>query len=130
MTDFAFVLRVLDTVAKFEQHYDLYWRTDGEFAPIQFFVNCNDTFWWASADSEQVTPENIGDLERAYADAKAAAHCGECYGSMLFCARIRKMRPQGAAYPDDEKLWPLLDACGPERPIGVGNPRRPGKRTI
>lgn len=49
--------------------------------------------------------------------------------SSLFACRSRKMRPQGACYPDDHpELWPLFDACGPEREVGMGNPYRPGER--
>jgi hypothetical protein len=43
----------------------------------------------------------------------------------LYAARIRKMRPQGAAYPERAATQALFDACGPERAIGFGNPRRP-----
>ena len=38
------------------------------------------------------------------------------YGTELFSARVRKMRPQGASYKlYPKELWPLFDACGPER---------------
>jgi len=47
----------------------------------------------------------------------------------LFAARVRKMRPQGAAYKVryDESIWPLFDACGPVREVGFGNPKEPGQ---
>lgn len=46
----------------------------------------------------------------------------------LFAARVRGMRPQGAAYTFyPPETWPLFDACGPEREIGFGNPYRPGE---
>jgi hypothetical protein len=48
-------------------------------------------------------------------------------GAELFCARVRKMRPQGAWYaycPEAE--WPLFDACGPERGVDAGNPYAQG----
>ena len=129
--DMDFVERVLRVFEEYDAHDELYWRTGkryggGEFnKPASFFVNCNDVFCWGSADLEEVTPENIDVLEQSYADAKAACECGHIYGAaMLFCARVRKMRPQGAAYPKDHpELWPLLDACGPERAVGMGNPR-------
>lgn len=50
--------------------------------------------------------------------------------SLLFSARSRGMRPQGAYYklfPRD--TWELFDACGPEREVGVGNPYVPGGNT-
>jgi len=35
----------------------------------------------------------------------------------------------GAFYRYIEKeLWPLLDACGPEREVGFGNPKSPGDK--
>jgi hypothetical protein len=47
----------------------------------------------------------------------------------LFAARVRKMRPQGAAYKVryDESIWHLFNECGPEREVGNGNPREPGQ---
>lgn len=40
---------------------------------------------------------------------------------------MRKERPQGACYPSNKDLWPLFDACGPEKPTGFGNPYKPGE---
>jgi hypothetical protein len=129
MTDserLAFILRVL---ALFDDGTEpLWWRVDGQYAPITFLINCNDLFYWACADSETVTPANIGDLEQAFADAKAIdPFLGTCDASLLFCARNRKMRPQGKFYEAiQEKLWPLFDACGPERSLKeFGNTPRP-----
>lgn len=47
----------------------------------------------------------------------------------LFAARARKMRPQGAAYKVryPEPLWESFNAAGPEREVGLGNPREPGQ---
>ena len=47
----------------------------------------------------------------------------------LFAARVRQMRPQGAAYKVryDESIWPLFDECGPVREVGFGNPKEPGQ---
>lgn len=45
----------------------------------------------------------------------------------LYAARVRHERPQGAcyaAYP--RQLWPMFDAVGPEREVGIGNPYAPG----
>lgn len=109
-----FVLKLLALVAEHDDHHSLFWRCDEKYAPISFFVNCNDLFFWATADCEQVTPENLPVLEKAYQDARAVDH--EYMGGELFACRMRKMRPQRAAYRDFAKeLWPLYDACGPER---------------
>ena len=60
-------------------------------------------------------------MEQAFKDC-------EDHGGELFCARIRKMRPQGACYAYyDKKDWHLFDACGPERECGFGNPMTPEK---
>ncbi len=111
-----FILRVLRATA-FEHCDDLWWRTDNEYAPVTFFVNCNDLFFWASADLEKVTKDNIADLEQAYIDADLAdPELGTVYASLLFCARMRKMRPQKPYYKSlPVLLHPLFNACGPER---------------
>lgn len=120
-----FVFRVLNLFCKEDSHDILFWRVDdGE---IRFFVNCNDIFDWASADLEEITPENIIELEKAVADVKAMGSNETYEAFYLFCARMRKRRPQGAAYPSDRKLWPLFDAVGPERSLGLGNPKQPGQ---
>lgn len=119
----AFCQRVLDAVA-FDDCDMIWWRTDSEYAPITFFVNCNDLFAWATADAEDVTPENIHLLEQSIKDVRAIDDCSQMAGS-LFCCRARKLRPQGAAYPKDERLWALFDECGPDRDIDkepFGNP--------
>jgi hypothetical protein len=105
------VMRILSATA-FDNCDDLFWRVDSEYAPITMFVNCNDLFFWGCADAETVTEENIGVLEQAYKD------CPD-HGGLLFCCRVRGMRPQGAFYKCfnmEEK--PLFDACGPERAAG------------
>lgn len=125
-----FVARVLAHFDRWDAHDNLYWRTGrkyggGEYPrPAAFFVNVNDVFRWACSDLEEVTPANVHALEQAYADAEAAVKLGHVYGAELFAARVRGERPQHAAYPKPEyaALWPLFDACGPDRPVGLGNP--------
>lgn len=127
MTDTPFPISVLDVIGRADLHDSLYWRTDGEYAPVTFFVNCSDLFAWGSADCEPLTAADVDDLRKALADVSEAVGSNS-YGPELYCARRRKKRPQGAAYPGDERLWPLFDACGPEREVGLGNPYRPGER--
>jgi len=117
----------------------IWWRTDGEYAPVTFFVNCNDLFYWACADGEKITAENFGQIKQAVDDVAAAlgvcdprnrakrpvgsdGHLYDAWRTVgshaadLFCARVRQMRPQRPCYnryPD--ALKPLFDACGPER---------------
>lgn len=137
-----FILRVLRVTA-FDHCDDIWWRTDNDkggdpwpaprdYSPVTFFVNCNDLFYWASADCEEVTEDNIALLEQTYAEceeleknkpAEETKHAS-LYAEHLFCARSRKMRPQGACYKYyPEALKPLFDACGPEREVDrVVNP--------
>jgi hypothetical protein len=116
MTECAeFVLRVLEVTAEVECCEDVWWRTDGEYAPITFLVNCNDLFAWACADCVQLVPGNIDSLERAYKDVHEVDMLGEAWGALLFCCRERKMRPQKPYYKHiPENLWFLFDECGPE----------------
>jgi hypothetical protein len=122
MTDFA--LKVLKHYSPTENdgfNNDLWWRTDGEFAPVTFFVNCNDVFAWGFSDCETITEENFPVLQQAYKDS-------ENNGAELFCARVRKMRPQGAWYSYcPEKEWPLFNDAGPEREKDIINPYAPGE---
>ena len=123
--DMAFVRRLLEIGEEYEAHSILNWRCGekyggGRFAdPASFFVNVNDVFWWATADLEEITPENIEELERAFADCQeAGGYVGTAYGHVLFAARQRAMRPQQPAYPKDADMagiCVLFDAAGPVR---------------
>ena len=109
------VMRLLPLMAKHDARDELMWDEK-----LNFAVMCSDTFWWGTADDEAITAETFPVLEQSFVD-------GGDHGATLYCARMRKLRPQGAVYkyfPD--KIWPLFDACGPEREIGIGNPKRPG----
>jgi hypothetical protein len=121
----AFVMRVLNVFAMWPNDCNdsLMWRTDGEYAPITFMVNCSDEFDWATADAEVITPDDIGDLEQAFTDVRDATDGDLMYEApLLYAARRRKQRPQGAAYPKYPKLAGLFDACGPERAVTLDNP--------
>ncbi len=136
--DLAFVARVLAVFDQYDQRDDLYWRCGakwggGEYhSPASFFVNCSDVFYWGCADGEEITPDNIAMLEQAMADCEAVDKvAGTCSAAWLFAARVRQMRPQGASYPGEAALWALFDACGPERAVGLGNPRpHPGVKAV
>jgi len=99
-------------------------HTDGQ--KIHAAVNISDVFWWGGADGEDVTPETLPVLEQAYADLRAIDPYDDMYTAELYAARVRGMRPQGAAYPKERAATQaLFDACGPERPTGLGNPHKP-----
>lgn len=140
MSDVEFIRGVLALGDGFNDTGDLWesiwWRTDDEYAPVTFFANCNDLFYWATADTEKLTPENLPLLGQALADVRVAfgVPVGEwprgrdfkegwdewrnagSHAVSLFCARVRQMRPQRPYYKHiPDKLKPLFDACGPER---------------
>lgn len=124
----GFVTDVLKLFANHDICSSLQWSISDK-GTVVFNTNANDLFAWGSADGEDVTPENLPLLEQAINECLARdAITGAIYGCDLFAARVRKMRPQGAAYPDERSLWPLFDACGPERKTGLGNPYKPGER--
>ena len=120
ITDWAFLKHVFEALA-FDHCEDLWWRTDGEYAPLTLFVNCSDIFYWACADSERLTPDNIHILESAVADCKAVND--HVWAPVLFCARVRGMRPQGAVLKDMKpEVRALFEAVAESRPVDFANP--------
>ena len=121
----AFVYRVLELVAKADLHRDLFWQCSGH-SHVTFLINCNDIFWWGCADAEEITPENVDLLESAIVDTTSVK---SAYAGELFCARVRKLRPQGCFYEGmPDTVAALFDACGPERAANEpGNTPRPAK---
>ena len=114
------ILKVLNLAVDYSQGENLLWRKE-ENGELVVAVNCNDIFHWACADSEEVTPENLEVYRQSLIDCQQAKAID--YADVLFVARVRQMRPQGATYPHiPTQLWPLLDACGPERKADFDNP--------
>ncbi len=116
-----FVMEVLELFS--DDNSSLMWSVEN--GVVSFAVNCSDVFAWGCADAEDITPENISILRKAMEDCELANKATRNFWSgELFACRVRGMRPQGAAYPKNHpELWPLLDACGPVRKIGFGNPK-------
>jgi len=122
-----FLQRVMGIFALADVQSALWWNVKGEL-----FANCSDTFWWGTADVEEITPERLPVLERAYADLIAISDLATEELAELYAARVRGLRPQGAAYPKaapDSPHWDevqqiiaLFDACGPEREVDLTNP--------
>jgi len=76
---------------------------------IKLYVNCNDVFWWACADSEEIKPEEIKGLQECVELSKA-------YGTILWACRKRGMRPQSPWFEDlSKEELKLFKACGPKR---------------
>jgi hypothetical protein len=107
----------------------LFHQEDGQ---LSVAADCSDCFCWGCADAEEITPENV-ELYRQTLEECEQLKCVKGYASVfsdeLFAARVRKMRPQGASYHlYPPEMWPLFDACGPERITGMGNPKEQPKR--
>jgi len=110
--------RLLKIFAEHDFQDCIYWNSD-----LEFFVNCSDLFAWGCADLEPI--ENDSDIDLL---AECLQECPSD-GLELFCARKRKMRPQGAMYKYfDEIVWPLFDSCGPYREACLGNPVASGSK--
>jgi len=106
----------------------VFWRCGGCYGLVTFCILCNDLFAWGTADLVEVTAESLPELRKAIGDVLVIQEDAVDEALDLFCARTRRTRPQGAAYPKDKSLWALFDACGPERAEGVpGNPYKPGE---
>ena len=108
-----FVIRAFRATG-FNHESDVHWSCDGEYAPITLFINCNDLFYWGTADAEEITAENIQILEDTIKEF--GPYDMDDIAMNLFCCRSRKMRPQIPFYkhikPEHRHLF---DACGPAR---------------
>ena len=130
MGDLEFLLRFFRLTDVFKAGVDdFWWRCDKEYAPITIFANCNDTFAYACADSERVTPSNIDVLEEAYADLRVANEEWHkrpasdrtvppmCFLGPLFAARLRRLRPVTISRESrTERVAALFDAIEPATP--------------
>lgn len=117
MPDFdpAFVQRVLDMFQ--DSPDDLWWARDGKSTKsgrMRFYVKCNDTFYYACTDFEEITPDNIDLLEQTFAECVALGNHADCYAPTLFVARVRKMKPlpEVLAYQSCQPLVALFNAVG------------------
>jgi hypothetical protein len=103
-----------------------YYMDNGD---IGCYSECSDFFWWGTADGEEITTrEDIELLVKAIEDCRAVDSTLWAYGPLLYCARKRTMRPQGAAYPYDKRIWFLFNQAGEQRETGLGNPYKPGEK--
>ena len=112
----------------FEYCDAIWWRLpEGEpDGPLMFLVGCNDVFDWGTADAERINDEaDLAGLEAAVREVEALlGRYNGVEGFVLWVARKRKERPQGAMYPHlDPQLWELFDACGPPRDVNWSNPK-------
>jgi len=115
-----FTQRVLAAFSQGDICDGVWWKAEGD--QLRLYAICSDVFAWGTADLEEITPERLPILDQALADLLAVSGDSGIWLPELYAARIRCMRPQGAAYPGDPQVDALFDACGPERPVGLGNP--------
>jgi hypothetical protein len=107
------VIPFFEAVAKLDLFGEVFWHSD--FSVLA--VICNDVFWWGCADLEQV--ESLEDIELLVKSCEDAKYDG----AILYCARKRGMRPQGAMYKHiNKEIHHLFNECGPEREIDFLNP--------
>lgn len=122
MTDSS-MLRAIKFAANHDVKDGISWETDHNNELILFVV-CSDFFFWGTTDSHIITDDSIDEWERAILDVSNIDPSSRGYGSLLYCCRQRSMRPQGLCYNAiPEVLWPLFDECGPERKVGLDNPK-------
>lgn len=102
-----------------EHELDVYWH---EGKPN---FNCNDEFAWGCSDCEEFGVEDFKEIKKCMSESIGGD------GVLLWIARKRKMRPQGALYVFiDRADWPLFDACGPHREESFGNPVSTDRESI
>lgn len=120
------VFELLTFLSETEEH-DAVWWTSNHEGKLTFLVNCNDFFAWGCADAEEIeNQQDIDAFEQAYRDCLKIDQFTTYWWKLLYCARKRGSRPQGAQYSRIPKeLHPLFDACGPPRAIDYGNPYTP-----
>lgn len=133
------ILYEVAKLAQFNACESIWWRINAdrssEATGLRVLVDCSDVFEWGTADCEEVSVENLAVLQQAVADMRRATgseYDGQSKAFLLFCARVRQQRPQGAYYKcltgrTDEitvKIRDLFDACGPEREVDILNPHK------
>lgn len=125
-TDTASIFKIMWVISKNDMQDQIWWNIagKGDDEEVRFFANTSDLFYWACADLEEITIDKLDLFLSAIKDTEEACGGGIAYAPELYAARVRQMRPQGAAYPEEKELWPLFDACGPEREVGGGNPHQ------
>ena len=99
-----------------DDYESLMWRVDtktGMGRNMRLYALCNDLFYWATADAEEITPADMPLLEESLTDLE---NCRDswaiAYLAELFAARKRKLRPQKPFYKDmPDDVAALFDAC-------------------
>lgn len=112
---------VLSLVARADAHDCLWWSALLDDDTVSLFVNCSNLFT-QEGDVEAITADRLEVFRTAFADTATAAGGDMTWAPLLYVCRVRGVRPQQSAYPTDTRLWPLIDACGPDPDL----PAEPG----
>lgn len=116
------IKKMLIFISENDIQEEIYWNSK-----LEFFIPCNDIFFWGGSDAEDLMISDLPLLKRSIDDISEFS----VYGPILFCARKRKERPQDALYQRlRRKDWPLFDAAGPVRELGFGNPGPREKKPV
>lgn len=54
---------------------------------LELYINCNDLFWWASADAEPCKPSELESLYKAWNE-------NHKWGVSIWCCMHRNLQPQ------------------------------------
>lgn len=113
-----FMLKMMKFISESDLFGEIVWEFKND--EVSFHIICNDLFWSSTADAEEIKEEDIELLKSSINDA------GFEDGLLLYCARKRGMRPQGAMYKHlNKKNYKFFDECGSRRATGDGNPVKP-----
>lgn len=112
MVDSEWVLQLLELFSG-DDNEDLMW-TCSSSGQLRFAVKCSDTYWWATADCEDIGITDLPALRQAKMDALSTDSA--YLWPTLWVSRKRKLRPMRGLYNSvDTAFRELLDASGPER---------------
>ena len=106
-------INLLKLAAKYDIKDTFLWNEELEFSII-----CSDSFYYATADAEDIcSQEDVDLLEQCIKDClELDRRLGEVYAPILYVAKKRKMRPLlDIYYHIPVGICDLFDACGPER---------------
>lgn len=131
MKTYEDVRQVVSALTCYGETTDVMWWIEDETKEVKCGVMCNDVFFWGCADVEELEAEDVPMLkeikkmlfEMSRNESGKFINQFYLHGDILFCAKKRKMRPQGAMYKHIPKeLWHLFNECGEHRPEDFGNP--------
>ena len=83
----AAIAELLKDGVLFANSREYLWEGEKQGETIILFVNCNDVFYWACADAENVTLSELPDLHAMWLKDKG-------WGGIKWCCKKRKMQPQ------------------------------------